>query len=108
LSGSDGEHLPLAWSPGAPPELEEALERSFDSDPGEDGTDTVRWTCPRCNHLHVRSIDRDFDWAGLFPGSDSHSEEIVLRCECGLEHAGRPAEETGCGYRKVVSVEEES
>lgn len=99
------EHQSTGWSPGAPPEVEERLLRSLETTPRDDGSDDIRWTCPRCFHEHFLNVFRDQVWAGL-DGSD-RSAEILLRCECGFDHPDRPENEVGCGYRIVVTVTEE-
>jgi hypothetical protein len=85
LDGSAGEHRLVPWSPGAPPELEDALLRSFEDEPGPDGGDLIHWTCPRCLHRHSRLVFRDEEWWGL-------AEAGALRWgELALSRASAPA-----------------
>jgi hypothetical protein len=103
---NDRAHQPVPWSLGGSPEFEEALRGSFLDEQLDDGSDQVRWTCPRCGHEHVRNFFREERWAGLTSGG-TREEELAIKCECGLEHPGRPEGEVGCGYRTVLVLEEE-
>lgn len=103
--GKTRKHEAVPWRVGAPPELEEALLRSMDSVPRDDGSEDIRWTCPRCQQEHFRNVLRDRIWAGLV--DSERKGELPIRCECGLDHLDRPENESGCGYRTVVVVVEE-
>lgn len=100
-------HDPVPWRQGPTAEFEEALIDSFESEPGPDGADLVRWTCPRCRHPHVQTVERDGQWAGLAAASSPRSGELAIRCDCRQEHADRPDDSVGCGFRTVVTIEEE-
>jgi hypothetical protein len=98
-------HKDVSWRLGASPSLEERLQRSLEARDRGDGSDDIRWVCPRCHHEHLANVFRDQVWAGLAQGG--RNGEIDLRCECGYPHPGRPENEAGCGFRAVVLVAEE-
>jgi hypothetical protein len=103
--GSGEEHQSVSWQDGAPPELEEALRRSLDATACDDGSDDIRWVCPRCRREQFLNVVRDQVWAGLSGGT--RTGEVALRCECRYDHAGRPEGEVGCGYRVFIAVDEQ-
>lgn len=94
-------HESVPWRLGGPAEFDEELLASFQAKPQGNGTELVSWTCPYCKYEHVETVERDVDIASL-DLADRPLGELPLRCECGLDHEGRPAGEAGCGYQRVL------
>jgi hypothetical protein len=100
------DHDPVPWLPGGSSEMDEELVRSFESRTLEDFHELVNWTCPRCHARQSESLERNGYWAGLEP-SDNPPIDLPVKCDCGLEHEGRPPGEIGCGYRRVLILDSE-
>lgn len=94
-------HSDVPWRLGGEASLDEALFASYTSESLGDGRELIRWICPRCHHSHSETLARDDEWTGL---DFVHGErvELTIKCDCGLDHLGRPEGEVGCGYRKVI------
>jgi hypothetical protein len=100
-------HSNVSWDIAGSYVFEEQARRSFDAVPLEDGTDLIRWTCPRCEHPHQQILQRDTAVTALAAGEHKRTGELPMFCVCPRPHASRPEGEIGCGFRLVLTVGEE-
>jgi hypothetical protein len=70
------------------------VRRTFSFRPIGDAWDYIG-ACPRCEHQIVKRLET----AGAtgFRPEDITTMGIVVRCNCGSDHAGRPNGSKGCG-----------
>ena len=84
------------------PEWAEAVGSSFRFEGREHDWKFVG-ACPRCRHYV--SLDVVGDGTTVFRGRSAVAEPMVVRCNCGSDHPGRPDGSMGCGAYAVVELE---
>lgn len=96
-----------AWDEVTPVDWESDLARQHWAERRDENGKPVSYTlhvsCPRCHHKGA--IDLEYYPRPLldrFITSSVIHANIYAQCECTGEHAGRPADETGCGARASI------
>ena len=97
------------------PPTSQPYERRSDDDWARKVATTFTWQhradgwvlqghCPRCDHEMSKRLSE----LGWFPDAVRDGSEpglVVVQCNCGAEHAGRPEGEHGCGAYGALQVE---
>jgi hypothetical protein len=60
--------------------------------------------CPRCDHQIVKRLETGGTTTYRLPET-ARRGEMIVRCNCGSEHSGRPDGSRGCGAYAAVEVE---
>jgi hypothetical protein len=99
--------MDVPWDEVTPIAWEEELARQRWAEERDSEGRLVAYTllvpCPRCQHQDA--IDLEFRLKILVDRAvtpPSLHPEIYLECECTGEHAGRPADQKGCGARSSM------
>src|SRR5215470_7084963 len=86
------------------PEWAEAVKETFRFQAS--GGDAWDYTgmCPRCHHQAAKRLE--MGGKNIYRSEAANREgEMVVRCNCGSEHSGRPDGSKGCGAYATLKIE---
>jgi hypothetical protein len=108
-------HNKIPWSKTfvATESIPDHLAEYFESE-SYDSHIVITGLCPECygpirlTHEKRFAVSSGTDVLVGQGGSDEINWDVIMVCNCGLEHPSRPKDETGCGMELMVRVTDEA